>query len=69
MPRAPLGAGSPAVNRIDTVCFNAVYSFTRTAVAIVMPATKETYNEKVRYNYKGRQYDEMYGRELWKIHF
>lgn len=44
MPRALLGAGSTAVNKIDTVCFNVVYSFIRAAVAIVISATKEMAN-------------------------
>lgn len=64
MPRALLGAGSTAVNKIDIICSNVVYGFTREAAAIVISATKEIANYKrVSYDYegyKGKQYNEIY---------
>lgn len=70
MPRAPSGAGSRAVNKIDTDCFNVVCGFTREAAAIVTSAAKEIANYKrISYNYegyKGKQYNELHRPELWK---
>lgn len=73
MPGAPFGAGSTAVNKIDTVGSNAVCGFTREAAATVTSAAKEISNyRRVSYNYegyKGKQYNGMYRPELWKRQF
>lgn len=72
MPRAPFGAGSTAVNKIDTVGFNAVCGFTREAAATVTAAAKEISDyRRVSYDYegyKGKQYNSMYRPEFWKRH-
>lgn len=53
MPRAPFRAGSLAVNKTDTVGFNAVCGFTREAAATVTAAAKEISNfRRVSYNYE-----------------
>ena len=73
MPRAPFRAGSLAVNKTDTVSFNAVCGFTREAAATAKAAAKEISNyRRVSYNYegyKGKQYNGMYRPEFWKQQF